>query len=63
MNQGMPVPITQLWLDELPPGDVGHDLRCPGCGGVKFTAARAGYGIELACFTCPVFIGLRTIGE
>lgn len=63
MNQGGPVPITQLWLSELPESSASRDLRCPGCGGSKFTVARADYGIELACFTCPTFIGIPTIRE
>lgn len=44
-----------------PPGDTHEDwLACPRCGCTRFTIAGTEYGIELACFRCPTYLGART---
>lgn len=52
--------IAQYWLTDLPDGVLGM-LRCPRCECMQFTAEGKPYGIELACWKCPTYIGIRCV--
>ena len=51
--------VRQFWIEDLSlsPGD---DLHCPRCEDIRFTAEAKDYGIELACWACPTYIGIRS---
>ena len=50
---------AELWLEDIPPAGA-IPITCPRCGCQQFTANRASYGVELACWRCPTYIGVRT---
>jgi hypothetical protein len=41
------------------PAEAEQRLRCPRCGAGQFTYMIKPYGLELACYRCPTFIGVK----
>lgn len=54
--------IAEYWLDELPAQAGSSFLCCPRCHGAQWSVTPNPYGIELACWRCPTYVGV-VIGQ
>lgn len=52
---------AEYWLDELPRPGEAESVACPKCGCFQWTACPRPYGLELACFRCPTYVGVFTV--